>query len=99
MLLRDVVVAAVHPQPVRLEQHVGVRVAGRRLEAVGRELDQQAQRVHRAGDQAGVPGALRRRGEEQERVGAVAAVGFEIVLDLADVGLLARLPDTLSKCQ
>src|SRR3954466_11992379 len=30
----DVVVAALDPQPVRLEQHVGVREAVRRLEAV-----------------------------------------------------------------
>src|SRR3954451_18951489 len=42
---RDVVVAALHAQLVRFEQHVGVRVAARRLEAVGGELDQQAQRV------------------------------------------------------
>ena len=45
MLLRDVVVAALGAQLVRLEQHVGVRVAVRRLEAVRRELDQQAERV------------------------------------------------------
>ena len=41
----DVVVAALDAQPVRLEQHVGVGVAGRRLEAVGGELDQQPERV------------------------------------------------------
>ena len=45
VLLRDVVVAALDAQLVRLEQHVGVRVAVRRLEAIRRELDQQAERV------------------------------------------------------
>ena len=45
MLLRDVVVAALDPQLVRLEQDVGVRVAVRRLETVRRELDQQPERV------------------------------------------------------
>src|SRR4051795_12797120 len=39
--LRDVVVAAVDAQLVRLEQHLRVRVRIRRLEAVGRQLDQQ----------------------------------------------------------
>ena len=43
--LGDVVVAALDAELVRLEQHVGVRVAVRRLEAVRRELDQQAERV------------------------------------------------------
>src|SRR3954464_13793013 len=42
---RDVVVAAGHAQLVGLEQHIGVGVAVRRLEAVGRELDQQAERI------------------------------------------------------
>src|SRR4051794_36760239 len=41
----DVVVAALHADPVRLEQDVPVGVAERGLEAIGRELDQQAQRV------------------------------------------------------
>ena len=45
VLLRDVVVAALDAKLVRLEQHVGVRVAERRLEAVRRELDQEAERV------------------------------------------------------
>ena len=45
MLLRDVVVATLGPELVRLEQHVRVRVAVRRLEAIRRELDQQAERV------------------------------------------------------
>src|SRR5919202_5592443 len=45
VLLGDVVVAALHADLVRLEQHVGVRVAERRLEAVRRQLDQQPQRV------------------------------------------------------
>src|SRR5512139_3289937 len=45
MLLVDVVVAALRPDPVGLEQHVGVRVTERRLEAVRRKLDQQAERV------------------------------------------------------
>src|SRR5438034_445002 len=35
----DVVVASFHPEPVRLEQHVRVRVAVRRLEPVRRELE------------------------------------------------------------
>ncbi len=41
----DVVVAAGEPDPVRLEQDGGVGLPGRRLEAVGGQLDQQAQRV------------------------------------------------------
>jgi hypothetical protein len=41
----DVVVPAVHPDPVGLEQHVGVRISERGLEAVGRELDQQSERI------------------------------------------------------
>src|SRR5690348_10724978 len=41
----DVVVAAIDADAVRLEQHLGVRVRVRRLEAVGGELDQQAERV------------------------------------------------------
>src|SRR4051794_5340579 len=45
MLLRDVVVVALDPELVRLEQHVGVREPERRLEAVRRELDQQAERI------------------------------------------------------
>src|SRR5215218_8820891 len=45
MLLRDVVVVSLDAQLVRLEQHVGVRVAERRLEAVRRELDQQPERI------------------------------------------------------
>src|SRR3954447_15358469 len=36
----DVVVAPLHAQLVGLEQHLGVREAVRRVEAVGRELDQ-----------------------------------------------------------
>jgi hypothetical protein len=40
----DVVVAALHSELVRLEQDVGMRLAGRRLEAIGREPDQQAER-------------------------------------------------------
>src|SRR5215210_5773198 len=42
---RDVVVAALDAELVGLEQHLGVRVAVRWLEAVGGELDQQAERV------------------------------------------------------
>src|SRR5829696_313889 len=42
---RDVVVAALHAQVMRPHQHVGVGVAGRRLEAIGGELDQQPERV------------------------------------------------------
>src|ERR1051325_5056638 len=45
VLLADVVVAAIHAEPVRLEQNVRVRVAERRLEAIGRELDQEPERV------------------------------------------------------
>src|SRR3954447_15826254 len=45
MLLRDVVVVALDAELVRLEQHVRVRVSERRLEAVRRELDQQAERI------------------------------------------------------
>ena len=41
----DVVVAALDAELVRLEQHVGVGEAERRLEAVRRELDQQPERV------------------------------------------------------
>src|SRR4051795_8933274 len=42
---RDVVVAALDTEPVGLEQHVGVGVAGRRVEAVGGELNEQAEGV------------------------------------------------------
>ena len=45
MLAVDVVVAALDAQLVRLEQHVGVREAGGRLEAIRGELDQQPERV------------------------------------------------------
>src|SRR3954467_9098051 len=45
VLAVDVVVAPLEPDAVRLEQHVGVRVVQRRLEAVRRELDEQAERV------------------------------------------------------
>src|SRR3954451_4871261 len=45
MLAVDVVVAALEAEAVGLEQHVGVRVAERRLEAVRRELDEQTERV------------------------------------------------------
>src|SRR5438093_4955862 len=45
VLLGDVVVAALDAKPVRLEEHLGVRVAERRLEAVRRELDQEAERI------------------------------------------------------
>src|SRR3954470_8932333 len=45
MLLRDVVVVALDAELVRLEQHVGVREPERRLEAIRRELDQQAERI------------------------------------------------------
>src|SRR3954454_2954124 len=45
VLAADVVVAALDADVVRLEQHVGVRVAERRLEAVRRQLDQQAERI------------------------------------------------------
>src|SRR5215216_615497 len=41
----DVVVAALDPQLVRLQQHLGVRIALGRLEAVGGELDQEPERV------------------------------------------------------
>ena len=41
----DVVVAALDAEPVRLEQHLGVREAVRRLEAVRGQLDQQPERV------------------------------------------------------
>src|SRR3954447_22323536 len=41
----DVVVAALDPEAMRLEQDVGVREPVRRLEAVRRELDQQAVRL------------------------------------------------------
>ena len=42
-------------------------------------------RQHRAGDQPRSLRALRRGGEEDDRVGAVAAIGMEIVLDGADM--------------
>src|SRR3954466_6522937 len=45
VILGDVVVAAFDAQLVGLQQHLRVRVRIRRLEAVGRELDQQAERV------------------------------------------------------
>src|ERR687892_314838 len=41
----DVVVAALHADPVRLEQHLGVGHAVGWLEAVRRELDQEPERV------------------------------------------------------
>jgi hypothetical protein len=40
MLLADVVVPSRNSDAVGLEEHVGVGVTGRRLEAVGGELDQ-----------------------------------------------------------
>src|SRR5436190_4920761 len=43
--LRDVVVPPLDAEPVRLEQHLGVRHPVGRLEAVRRELDQQAERI------------------------------------------------------
>src|SRR5689334_5439571 len=45
MDLRDVVVAPLGPDPVRLEQDVGVGVPGRGNEAIGRELDEQPERI------------------------------------------------------
>src|SRR5918995_5952909 len=45
VVLGDVVVASPDPDLVRLQQHVDVRVAERRLEAVRAELAQQAQRI------------------------------------------------------
>src|SRR5215471_6622724 len=45
MLLRDVVVAALDSELVRLEQDVRMPAAGRRLEAIRGELDQQAERI------------------------------------------------------
>ena len=45
MLPVDVVRAAPDAQPVRLEQHVCVRGADRRLEAVRGQLDEQPERV------------------------------------------------------
>ncbi len=44
-------------------------------------------REHRARDQAGLGRALRRGREEDDGVGAVAAVGVEVVLDRAHVGV------------
>src|SRR5689334_19916572 len=41
----DVIVAPLHAESVRLEQHGGMGGAGGRLEAVRRELDQQPERV------------------------------------------------------
>src|SRR4051794_11337352 len=45
VLAVDVVVTLLDAQLVRLEEDVGVRVPERRLEAVRRELDQEAERV------------------------------------------------------
>src|SRR3954451_3780972 len=45
VLAVDVVVPALGPDAMGLQQHVGVRVPERRLEAVRRQLDQQPQRV------------------------------------------------------
>src|SRR4051794_6687272 len=45
MRLGNVVVAASDPQPVRLEQHVCVGEAERRLEAVRGELDREPERI------------------------------------------------------
>ncbi len=45
MGLGDVVVAARDAKLVRLEQHIGMGVAERRLEAIRRELDREAERV------------------------------------------------------
>jgi hypothetical protein len=45
VLLADVVVAPLHTELVRLEQHVGVGEAERRLEAVRGELDQEPERI------------------------------------------------------
>src|ERR1700694_3257247 len=42
---RDVVVAILRTDLVRLEQHIGVRVSGRWLKAVGGKLDEQPERV------------------------------------------------------
>ena len=44
-------------------------------------------RQHRPGDKPGMARALRGGGEEQEGVGAVAAVGVKVVLDRADMAV------------
>ena len=44
-------------------------------------------RQHRPGHHARGPAALRGGGQEDDRVGAVAAVSVEVVLDRADVGV------------
>src|SRR3954470_10207751 len=96
MLLGDVVVVALDAELVRLEQHVGMRVAERRLEPVRRELDEQAQRIlevdrvheaailHAAVTDAALVEApdrlVERRLRERERD----------VMDTADVGRGAR---------
>src|SRR5690348_11981720 len=45
MDLGDVGIATLYADPVRLEQHVRMSVPERRLESIGRKLDQQAQRI------------------------------------------------------
>src|SRR5690349_8111092 len=45
VLLADVVVTGLDPELVGLEQHLGVGKGRRRLEAVGGELDQEAERI------------------------------------------------------
>src|SRR5580700_5870581 len=44
-------------------------------------------RQYCAGDEPHLRGALRHRGEEDQRIGAVTAVGLEVVLDLANMGV------------
>src|SRR5947208_3571812 len=45
MDLRDIVVAALEPDPMRFLEHVRMGDAGRWLEAVGGKLDQETQRI------------------------------------------------------
>jgi hypothetical protein len=44
-------------------------------------------REYRASDQPHLRRALRHRSEKDQRIGAVAAIGLKVVLDLADVGV------------
>ena len=53
---------------------------------------------HRAGDQPGLARALGGRGQEECRIGAVAAVRLEVVLDRPDMAE-AELVEQVDECE
>ena len=56
------------------------------------ELDRVVEGRHdRAGDEPHVFGARRRRRQKHDRIGAIAAIALEIMLDRARVGVAERL--------